>query len=166
MSALDELKIACQKTEIFDQRKALQDGELLTLIGRPSFANKGYISLEMAQGATVTVAEDSVVEVERESDYFVVSVKAMSTALVKFEYVSTIIDRKIGGCGCNQTPEPDTSSIARSSSGFNAGGLGEIINCIDCHIEWFCSYWTGKTKLYKFCVPAPVCRNICDGGPA
>ena len=156
---LTSLKAACQARAVASDTEKISEGESFWLAGFAAPAEAGYIGLSMGQGHSVTVAESSILEVVKESDHYLVRVKAGTTALVRSEAVITLQDEK---CACSHMSAPTSAqSSARSpastaTGGGRNGGVWNPCN-VQCHWELRC----GQSGRYRFCIPVPVCTSDC-----
>ena len=162
IAGLKDLKAACRATSTPKDAEKLNEGESLWLLGYPAPADDGQVALAMGDGRSVIVSESSVLEIKKDDALYLVRVKSLSSALVRFEAVTTLRSEP---CRCADTPAPAAAS-KRVGSGSATGGTGPIIpGCFQCEVEMFCDIYIGKDKrFHKVCVPAPVCKDICDGG--
>ena len=148
-NTLESLKAACNARKIPSDMDKISEGESLWLAGLPVPAETGYIGLSMGQGHSVVFEESSIIEVVKEGDYYLVRVKAGTTAVVRSEGVITLHEKR---CSCSQ-------ASARSAAGTAGGGRGGVWNpCnVQCHWELRCS----TSGRYRVCVPVPICTSDC-----
>jgi hypothetical protein len=165
MNLLDELKAACQGQPSARDAEKVSEGETFWISGRPVPADTGLIGLSMGDGQAVLIDATAVREVEKDGDIFLVRVAAGTSALVRFEQVTTLKDTS-GECGCSDTHE--TKTMARTSGGPGSGTGPIIIQCpLVCSIVWICGFYLGGGgRVRRICVPTLSCRRECPSEPA
>ena len=161
-----ELANACRQSPASSTESVLEVGVTITLMGRPSHADEGYVSLLQSEGLTVTIRMQDIVEVVKDRSVFLVRVRSHSQVVCRFEQVVEILDPRTGdrtkasgGCGC----EPGSGSGPGMAQQPADGGGGDFGCSPECWFETVCVNWADENSfLHRVCIPLLNCRMVCQ----
>ena len=153
MSAREKLAAACRAQPSSKTTQLLEIGETVSLIGHPAPVEPGCISLRIAGGFTVSVQEAAVVDVQEVDGLYIATVRAGSSAVVKYESTVTL-SPSTKQCSCShEDKEQQTARTTPLASGGlgSVGGLNEVMNGVWCQPEWICvNYWIAGVRYCSY----------------